>query len=72
MELANKKMTAAAKAVRAVSRPFPNGQEPVPDLGLLRVPVFVSFLIRKALNKSDSAVLNVFAASLPFADAALA
>lgn len=43
-----------------------------PNLSLPHVLVFVSFLIRDALNKSDSVMFDVFAASLPFVDTALA
>lgn len=41
-----------------------------PDL--LHLPVFISFLIRDTLTKPDNVLFGVFAASLPFVDAALA
>lgn len=70
MGLPNKKIAAAAKAVRA--RSFPSGWTGVSSKsGSPRVPGFVSFLIRNALDKSDSAVFNVFTASLPFVDTVL-
>lgn len=67
MELASKKIRHFKPDLSQMDE-----QEPPLNLGLLQAPPFVSPLIRNALNKWDSAVFNVFVASLPFVDTALA